>query len=176
MSGLTKHHLWPQRIALRLQTESANAILPSDFKPSGQTEFNLLLLCRGTERQKEFSAESLMRRPAEGRAAERTHEVVCALLLHRACAGAHEAWAVSWSHAPKVGMCSVCVCVCAVIFFHWCDCVILIWSKIWDSKNPQKHTKELILCISVRTPAVYSCGSRLYSGMSDTVGCKEACR
>lgn len=47
MSGLTKHHLWPQRIALRLQTESANAILPSDFKPSGQTEFNLLLLCRG---------------------------------------------------------------------------------------------------------------------------------
>lgn len=78
----------------------------------------------GTERQKEFSAESLMRRPAEGRAAERTREVVCALLLHRARAGAHEAWAVSWSHAPKVGMCLVCV---FVLLSSFTDVIVWFW-------------------------------------------------
>lgn len=73
MSGFTKQHLWPRRTAL-LRSKSANAILPSDFKPNGQTEFNLLLLRRGQlgvndRRVFNCSAESLMRQPAEGRAA-----------------------------------------------------------------------------------------------------------
>ena len=73
MSGLAEHHLWPRRTAL-LRTESANAILPSDFKPNGRTEFNLLLLRRsqlGLNGRRVFncSAESLMRQPAERSAA-----------------------------------------------------------------------------------------------------------
>lgn len=68
-SGLTKHHLWPRRIARR-RIESANVIFPSDFKPNGRTESNSLLLCHGQwglngRRVFNCSAESLMRRPAE---------------------------------------------------------------------------------------------------------------
>lgn len=54
-SGLAGRHLWP-RCDAPLQIESANVIFPSDFKPDGRAEFNLLLSERpaGTERQKNF--------------------------------------------------------------------------------------------------------------------------
>lgn len=72
-SGLAGRHLWPRRDA-PLQIESANVIFPSDFKPNGRTEFNLLLSCQGQlglsgRRVFNCSPESLMRRPAESSAA-----------------------------------------------------------------------------------------------------------
>lgn len=73
ISELAQHHLWPCHTAL-LQIESANVIFPSDFKPSGRTEFNLLLLCHGQlglNGREVFncSAESLMRQLAQSSAA-----------------------------------------------------------------------------------------------------------
>lgn len=80
-----KYHLQPLCTAL-LQTEWANAILPSDLKPTGQTKSNLLFCCGwlGLNGGRVFncSAESLMRQAVERD--QRTYDLVTALLLQKA--------------------------------------------------------------------------------------------
>lgn len=93
-SGLARHHLWPRRHA-RLQIQSANVIFPSDFRPNGWTESDLVLSCSGQlglngGRVFNRLAEPLMRRLQ--RAVQRLSR---RSTLAQRRAGAHQPWSLT---------------------------------------------------------------------------------